>query len=124
MPPVISDLGASSRRFRVSRGSTAVIAASGTRRGNSSSAGTIVHLRVSERATLVLTFTGAGADSRAAHWCESAPGPGLAVVPFSGRIGGTALAPGKYGLSVVAIDGSGNRSRLARISLTVVRGVR
>jgi hypothetical protein len=124
VPPVISGLAASSRRFRVSRGTTAVVAASGARRGTSSSAGTIVRLRVSERATLVLTFTRRGRRQPSGTLVRISAGPGLAVVPFSGRIGGTALSPGKYVLSVVAIDGSGNRSTPVRISLTVVRGVR
>jgi hypothetical protein len=47
-------------------------------------------------------------------------GPGAVSIPFSGRLGGTRLAPGSYVASVNAIDASGNRSRPATVRFTVV----
>ena len=43
-------------------------------------------------------------------------------VPFSGRLGAGALAPGRYLATLSATDAAGNRSRPVRLRFTVVRG--
>ena len=120
-PPVVSGLTASNRKFRIARGATAVIAAAGKKRAKASPSGTVPRMGLSERATLVVTFTRRGHRQPAGTIVRFGAGPGVSPVGFSGRIGATALAPGSYIATVVAIDGSGNRSRPARIALTVVK---
>jgi hypothetical protein len=46
---------------------------------------------------------------------------GSSSVPFSGRIGKKALAPGAYRLRVTATDAAGNKSLPADARFTVVR---
>jgi len=43
-------------------------------------------------------------------------------VPFSGRIGKSALRPGSYTATITAIDPAGNRSKAVRVKFTVVKG--
>lgn len=120
-PPVLSGLTASNRKFRIARSATAVIATAGRTRAKASASGTVLRIGVSERATLIVTFTRHGHRQPAGTIVRFGAGPGATPIRFSGRIGPTALAPGSYVATVVAIDGSGNRSRPAGIALTVVK---
>jgi hypothetical protein len=120
-PPVISGLTASNRKFRIARGATAVVATASKKRVKASASGTVLRMGLSERSTLVVTFTRHGHRQPAGTIVRFGSGPGATPVRFSGRIGATALAPGSYVATVIAIDGSGNRSRPARIALTVVK---
>ena len=47
---------------------------------------------------------------------------GQSAVPFSGRIGKRALAPGNYRATLTAADAAGNRSRPLRLGFTLVCG--
>lgn len=133
--PVIAGLRSSHPRFSVGGAAFALIAAK--RRTPS---GTVFTLGVSERATLVLSFTGKLAGRRAGKRCVAgrnrgrrctvavAPGiavragrgPGVVSIPFSGRVGATRLLPGSYVMSVSAIDAAGNRSRPQTVAFTAV----
>jgi PKD domain len=118
--PVISKLSSSHRRFRVAANSAAQIA----RKHKRAPAGTVFALRVSERSTLVLSFSGHAGRRHALvtppPLVRTARGPGSVALAFSGRIAGVMLAPGSYRMSVVAIDPAGNRSRPATVAFTVV----
>ena len=78
--------------------------------------------RLSERATLVYAISGKvkGRKVDLPVFLRAARGPGAVSVPFSGRLAGSALAPGSYKASVTAIDAAGNRSRPATVRFTVV----
>jgi hypothetical protein len=80
-----------------------------------------LRLQVSERSTLVIAFVRRGRRQPTGTLVRFGAGPGAMAIPFSGRIGAAALAPGTYTATVTAIDGSGNRSRPATLALTVVR---
>jgi hypothetical protein len=49
-------------------------------------------------------------------------GAGSRSTPFSGRLGGHALAPGSYRAIVTATDANGAISAARQVSFTVVRG--
>jgi PKD domain len=122
-PPVISGLRSSRSRFRAGTPTVAQIAAHRKRGGHPAATGTMISLRLSERATLVFSLSGKLPGHRSATpppFIRAGRGPGLVTIPFSGRIGGARLAPGAYRLSVVAIDAAGNRSRTATVAFTVV----
>lgn len=116
-PPVVSDLKASNARFRLARGATAVVA----RRTKAAPRGTVLRMRLSERATLAIALTKRGHAQPTATIVRFSAGPGGAAVAITGRIGATVLTPGTYVATVTAIDGAGNRSRPARVTITVVR---
>ena len=78
-------------------------------------------MRLSERATLVISLTRRGERRSAATIVRFSATPGAAAIAITGRIGATVLAPGSYTATVAAIDGAGNRSRPAAVKLTVVR---
>lgn len=126
-PPVVSALKASNPRFRVGRGATAVvatarrIAAARNKRAKAAPQGTVLRMRLSERATLVISLTRRGERRSAATIVRFSATPGAAAIAITGRIGATVLAPGSYTATVAAIDGAGNRSRPAAVKLTVVR---
>jgi hypothetical protein len=126
-PPVVSGLTASNPRFRVARGTTAVIANlrgtahAGRKHPKATPQGTTLRLRLSERATLAITLTRRGHRQPSATLVRFSAGPGAAGIAITGRIGATVLAPGTYVATVTAIDGAGNRSRPASVTLTVVR---
>ncbi len=116
-PPVVSKLAVSHARFRVAKAATARIATHRTTKKAKTAAGTTFSFRLSERATVAMTIAG--------HTLvRGSVAPGSARVAFSGRIGSTALRPGAYRVSVVAIDGAGNRSRPVSAKFTIVGGSR
>lgn len=125
--PVVSALKASNPRFRVGRGATAVVA--NTRRNASARSkrakgvpqGTVLRMRLSERATLAVSLTRRGQRRPTATIVRFSARQGAAAIAITGRIGATVLAPGTYVATIIAIDGAGNRSRPAGIKLTVVR---
>jgi hypothetical protein len=51
---------------------------------------------------------------------RAARGPGIVSIPFSGRIGSSALLPGSYVVTARAIDAAGSRSQPRAASFTVV----
>jgi hypothetical protein len=104
-PPTVTGLTLSPPRFRVARATTAVAASAGR--------GTVVRLRLSERATVVLAFRRSGGGGTIGTIVRLGMAAGSGAIPFSGRIGRTALRPGTYVLTVTAIDGAGHRSRPA-----------
>jgi hypothetical protein len=108
--PVISALKLTHRRFSVSGGGTALIAAA---------EGTTFLLHVSERATIVISLKRARTGS-ADTIVRAGRGPGLVSIPFSGRIGHTPLSAGTYRASVSAIGPFGTRSRTSAVTFTVV----
>jgi hypothetical protein len=134
--PVVSNLTSSNPRFRVGSGSSDVVGAATKR----SPAGTAFRLRVDERSTLVLSFTGKVAGRKKGSRCiagrktgracsiavepgtllRTGRGPGAISIPFSGRIGGARLEPGTYRLAVSAIDAAGNRSKTRTVTFKVV----
>jgi hypothetical protein len=118
--PVISTLTSSHPRFRVAATNATQIA----RKHKRTPAGTIFTLRISERSTLVLSFSGRAGRRRSLvtppPLVRTARGPGSVSLAFSGRIAGVRLAPGSYRMSVVAIDPAGNRSRPATVAFSVV----
>jgi hypothetical protein len=118
-PPRVSGLKSSHPRFRAGSRSTALIAA----RKKKAPAGTEFTLTVDERSTLVVSFSGKKGRRRITVpgvILRTGRGPGRVKIPFSGRVGGARLKPASYVASVIAIDGSGNRSRPASVKFTVV----
>jgi PKD repeat protein len=120
-PPVVTGFKGSNPRFRAGSRATAEIAAK-RKKAKKSPTGTVLSLGVNERSTLVFSLTGKvkGRSVALPVLIRAARGPGAVSVPFTGRIGGTALAPGSYKASVTAIDAAGNRSRSATVRFTVV----
>lgn len=119
--PVITRLRLSNGRFRVGPRATAQLAAKRKKR-KPAPTGSTLRLTLSERATLAIAI------SRSVHrrsvlvgmLVRASAGPGPVTVAFSGRIGHAALAPGSYTAAVTAIDGSGNRSRPATVTFTII----
>jgi hypothetical protein len=114
--PKVTRVSLTHRRFRVGKGGTAQLAG---RKAKRSPAGTALRLTLDERSTLAVTIERRGAVH--GTLVRAAAGPGKLSVPFSGRFGRTALPVGSYTASVVAIDGSGNRSKPVRVKFTVVK---
>jgi hypothetical protein len=51
---------------------------------------------------------------------RSGRGPGHVTIAFSGRLGATRLAPGRYAAAVAAVDGAGNQSAIKIVKFTIV----
>jgi PKD domain len=115
VPPRIVALRLSHSRFRVGARGTATLAA--RRRVP---VGTLVHLTLSERATVAIVIRHRGTVR--GTLVRGSVGPGPSTVAFSGRIGRKALAAGGYTAIVTAIDRAGNRSRNSKINFTIVAG--
>ena len=102
-----------------------MLAAAGRKRPKSqrAPAGTVLRMTLSERATLAVSISRARGGRRTAvgTLVRASAGLGALAIAFSGRIGRTALAPGTYAATVIAIDGAGNRSAPATVTLTIVR---
>jgi hypothetical protein len=114
--PVLSKASVTHKRFRVTRRGTAQIAAS-KRKPKRAPAGTALRFSVSERSTLAIAI-----ERRKivrGTLVRASAGPGRVTVPFTGRIGRTALAPGSYTATITAIDGAGNRSRAVHVKFSV-----
>ena len=47
--------------------------------------------------------------------------PGTVSIPFSGRVGKTALPVGSYSATITAIDGAGNRSKAVIVKFKIVK---
>jgi hypothetical protein len=112
--PVVSKASLTNKRFRVTRRGTAQVAASKRRRVP---AGTALRFSLSERSTLAIAI-----ERRKVvrgTLVRASAGPGRVTIPFSGRIGRTALAPGSYTATIIAIDGAGNRSRAVHVKFSV-----
>ena len=86
--------------------------------------GTTFRFWLSERATLTLrVFRVAARPPRRARLAGTLSrrfGPGHGALPFSGRIGGRALGPGRYRVSLRARDSAGNLSVARELSFTIV----
>jgi hypothetical protein len=114
--PVVSGFSVTNKRFKVARGRTALIAA---RRRTAS--GTAFKLSLSERATVVVSITRAGRGRhRGGTLVRGGRAAGNVSIAFSGRLEGRALSAGTYLASVIAIDGSGNRSHPKTLKFTVI----
>jgi hypothetical protein len=85
------------------------------KRFRAGSRGSALRLKLSERATLVVTV--ARGKLVRATLVRASAAPGAVSLQISGR----ALRPGVYTASVAAIDGAGNRSSARRVKFTVVR---
>lgn len=132
--PVLSALSLSRRQFTVGRAATAISAAR-TR------AGTTIRFRLSEAARVTLAVDRLAAGRRSGRRCVAlrralarakrcvrtaragaltrAAAAGASAVPFSGRIGRRALAPGRYRLTASAVDADGDRARAVSATFTV-----
>jgi hypothetical protein len=112
--PVVTKASLTHKRFRVTRRGTAQLAAKKRKRVP---AGTALRLTLSERSTLAIAI-----ERRKVvrgTLVRASAGPGQVTIPFSGRIGRTALAPGSYTATITAVDGAGNRSRAVRVKFSV-----
>jgi hypothetical protein len=67
------------------------------------------------------TGVAAPATSTPAPSPATARPPGANTIPFSGRIGTRALAPGRYRATITATDAAGNRSAVKRASFSIAR---
>jgi CSLREA domain-containing protein len=134
--PRLTRVGLSAKRFAVSAKPTAKSA----RRTRRVPHGTTIRLTLSEQATVRFTIT-----HKVTRTCTVRKGrkkvrqrctktvtagtltrrglrTGARGVPFSGRIGRTALKPGAYRLTIIGTDAAGNRSKPSTLALTIVRG--
>lgn len=142
MPPIVSKLAVTPKRFRVAKAPTAVTAAKGREgRRKSAPAGTRIALTLNMGATVTLTFERKLAGRKRGGKCvkptralrsakrcaryvkrgaltRSFPTGGAKSVPFSGRIGRKALGAGSYRVAAVATAG-GRRSVAQRTTFTV-----
>ena len=115
-PPVVSRLSVTNKRFVVARSRTALIAA----RGRAPS-GTAFKLVLSKPSTVVVSITRAATGRHTGGTLvRGGRAAGNVSIAFSGRLEGRALSTGTYVASVIAIDGSGNRSRPKTVKFTVI----
>jgi streptogramin lyase len=144
VPPILSKLAVTPKRFRVAKAPTAVSAAKrGKGRRRSAPAGTTVAFTLNEAATVRLTIERKLAGRRRGGKCvkptralRSAKrcaryvkrgtlsrrilAGGANSFRFSGRIGRRALAAGSYRITAVATDAGGLRSTPRRAKFRVV----
>jgi hypothetical protein len=139
VPPVLSAVRLSQRRFPVGRHATPLAT---PRRLHAP--GTVIAYRLSESATVTFAIerTVAGRSERGTRRCITLrrsdraetcrrywpvgtltrqAKSGSNTLDFSGRVDARALRPGRYRLTVQAADAAGNRSRATRRHFTVVR---
>ncbi len=134
-PPVISALKVTNARFRISRVSTAALAAR-----HKTPIGTAFTLNLSERSTLRLAIVGRLPGRKAGKRCvidrkhgtrcstvvspgpivRSGRGPGQVAIPFSGRVGSRTLPPGSYLAMFTAVDNAGADSTPKTVRIAVV----
>jgi PKD domain len=118
-PVLVTRVGLTSTRFRVGRRSTALLAAA-----RRVAVGTVLKLRVNQRATVVVSISHRHSGHRPAvtigTLIRAGRGPGEVSIPFSGRVGRTRLAPGPYIASVTGIVAGEPRSQLHATAFTVV----
>ena len=134
-PPVISALKVTNAQFRISRVSTAALAAK-----RKAPIGTAFTLNLSERSTLRLAIVGKLRGRKAGKRCvvgrkhgprcstlvslgpivRSGRGPGRVSIPFSGRTGSKTLPPGSYLATFTAVDDAGNSSTPKTVRFAVV----
>jgi PKD domain-containing protein len=136
-PPTIRSLSLTRKRFAVGARATALIAAAKRR-----ARGTTIRYTISEAATVKVYLSRVVSGRRATRGgsCSTrarsgrrctrfrmegaltrqAPA-GARRLGFSGRLGRKALRPGRYRVTVVAIDAAGNRSRSRSTRFTLVR---
>jgi hypothetical protein len=141
--PGVSRLALDPTRFRVGPRATPKAAAT-QRRRRPARRGSRVRFRLSEKAAVRIAVERSLPGRRVGRRCK-APTPklrkrrrctrfkhvgtltrasrpaGANSIPFSGRIGRRALAPGSYRVTVTATDPTGNRSKARRASFTIVR---
>jgi hypothetical protein len=92
-----------------------------SRRGPRVPVGTTIIFGLNEPASVGLTFSRrVGARLRRVGALTRSGGAGLNRIPFSGRLGGRALAAGRYVVTAQATDATGARSGVARRSFRVV----
>jgi predicted phage tail protein len=116
--PTITRLRSRNRRFSVGPTATATIARA---KRKPAPHGTAFEMTLSEPATVVIAIARAGhATSAALTLVRPERRAGSLAIAFSGRIGSTRLRPGAYTATVRAIDASGNRSKSATTTFTVV----
>ncbi len=141
MPPIVSKLSVTPKRFRVAKAPTAVSAAKRGKRKRVP-AGTKIAFTLNFGATVKLTFERKVAGRRRGGRCvkptralrsakrctrhvkrgtlsRSFATGGAKSVPFSGRIGRRALGAGRYRVTAVATDAGGRGSVPRRASFTV-----
>lgn len=137
-PSFVSGLSFAPRRFRVSTAATPISA-------KRAPAGSVLSFRLSEPASLKIAIHKRVSGRRVGHSCR-APSKRLAQrrkctrfvavgrkltrtvlqgttrLPFSGRLGKRALAPGRYRATATATDAAGNVSKKSSASFTIVSG--
>jgi hypothetical protein len=140
----ISQLRLTPKRFRVAKGRTAI---SARKRGKAKRvpAGSSIRFTLSRAGEVRITIERKAKGRRAGKRCvkptrklrgrkrctrwvkagRALERKGLAVgaqrIPFSGRIGRKALAPGSYRMTAAATDPRGAKSKPKRVSFTVVQ---
>jgi hypothetical protein len=115
--PTVSGAKLTNVRFRVAKGATAVVARA--RRTKAAPTGTTLRLNVSERSTVAVAI-GRRKIVRGTL-VRAGVAPGKVSIPFSGRLGKTALPAGSYTAAITAIDGAGNRSKAVIVKFTIVK---
>lgn len=110
--PVLSRISLSARRFRVGSARTRSAAKTLPR-------GTTLRYTLSEAATITVTLTRSG-RSVAASTLTRRGAKGANRVAVSGRSGRNALPPGRYTLSLHAVDAAGNRGTPKKVGLRIV----
>lgn len=148
MPPIVSKLAVTPKRFRVAKAPTAVSAAKrGKGRRKSVPAGTKIAFTLNFGATVKLSFERKVAGRKRGGRCvkptraprsakrctryvkrgtltRSFTAGGAKSVSFSGRIGRRALGAGSYRVTAVATDAGGRSSVPRRAAFTVVAPAR
>lgn len=113
--PVLSRVSLSPARFQVGKAKTALTARAAAK---ALKRGTSVRYTLSENAAVTLTIARAGQRKPAGKLTRRSR-RGANRVAFSGRIGAKALKPGRYVLTLTAVDAAGNRSAAKKVSFRV-----
>lgn len=112
--PVLSRVSLSPVRFKVGTATTALTA----RAAKALKRGTSVRYTLSESATVTLAIARSGQRKTVGKLTRRSK-QGATRIAFSGRLGSKALKPGRYVLTLTAVDAAGNRSAAKKVSFRV-----
>lgn len=112
--PVLSRVSLSPARFKVGTAKTALTASA----AKALKRGTSVRYTLSESATVTLAIARSG-QRKAVGTITRRSKTGANRIAFSGRLGAKALKPGRYVLTLTAVDAAGNRSAAKKVSFRI-----
>ncbi|MDW5594492.1 Ig-like domain-containing protein [Conexibacter stalactiti] len=112
--PVLSRVSLSPARFKVGTAKTALTASA----AKALKRGTSVRYTLSESATVTLAIARSG-QRKTVGTITPRSKKGANRIAFSGRLGSKALKPGRYVLTLSAVDAAGNRGAAKQVSFRI-----